>query len=320
VRPYRRAVSKNPSPKLPAPNNLLTNQKRSSHFRVVEKRLHVLVEEAQQNTVSIHVVLLDILVFEVGTVIRVSIFPSRVTKESSPSSHESMDLVVVPLDNVLGLDTLLPLLDSFLVLVVGVNHCGVACSSSLEKCVLLRRQVYNLAAPAETDNAKGCDVLVLALNLFNDLGDTTDSLGWCAGGLEEFTETLALLLLSWLSDFQFSAYIVTSKTYSVRGVVADVNGLALEKVGHEDLVLVLLVAGCEDIGALDGLVLEAKDVVDDQESFLSIARTSDIGLHAINGRVGALGFIAFANDRRNGTASLRLHFAIISDELIRYVV
>jgi hypothetical protein len=302
---------------------------------VVEKRLHVLVEEAQQNTVSIHVVLLDILVFEVGTVIRVSIFPSRVTKESSPSSHESMDLVVVPLDNVLGLDTLLPLLDSFLVLVlarqhsdgngdassvVGVNHCGVACSSSLEKCVLLRRQVYNLAAPAETDNAKGCDVLVLALNLFNDLGDTTDSLGWCAGGLEEFTETLALLLLSWLSDFQFSAYIVTSKTYSVRGVVADVNGLALEKVGHEDLVLVLLVAGCEDIGALDGLVLEAKDVVDDQESFLSIARTSDIGLHAINGRVGALGFIAFANDRRNGTASLRLHFAIISDELIRYVV
>jgi hypothetical protein len=125
-----------------------------------------------------------------------------------------MDLVVVPLDNVLGLDTLLPLLDSLLILilarqhgngdgdassVVGVNHCGVACSSSLEKCVLLRRQVYNLAAPAEPDNAKGCDILVLTLDLVNDLVDTADSLGWCAGGLEEFTETLALLLLSWLS-------------------------------------------------------------------------------------------------------------------------
>ena len=34
---------------------------------MVRKHLQVLVEEAQQNTVSIHVVLLDILVFEVGT-------------------------------------------------------------------------------------------------------------------------------------------------------------------------------------------------------------------------------------------------------------
>ena len=64
-----------------------------------------------------------------------------------------MDLVVVPLDNVLGLDTLLPLLNSLLVLilarqhgngngdassVIRVNHSGVACSSSLEKRVLLR--------------------------------------------------------------------------------------------------------------------------------------------------------------------------------------
>jgi hypothetical protein len=128
-----------------------------------------------------------------------------------------MNLVVVPLDNVLGLNTLLPLLDGFLVLVlarqhgdgdgdassvVGVNHCGVACSSSLEKCVFLRRQVYNLASPAETDNAKGYDVLVLTLDFFDDLGDTADSLGWCASGLEEFTETLALLLLSWLSAVQ----------------------------------------------------------------------------------------------------------------------
>jgi hypothetical protein len=124
-----------------------------------------------------------------------------------------MDLVVVPLDKVLSLDTLLPLLNSLLVLilagqhsnrnadassVVRVNHSRVTCSSSLEKRILLRRQVYNLAAPAETDNAKGCDVLVLALDLVNDLGNTADSLGWCTGGLEELTETLALLLLLWL--------------------------------------------------------------------------------------------------------------------------
>lgn len=42
---------------------------RLSRFKVVKKHLHVLVEEAQQYTVSVHVVLLDVLVFEVGTVI-----------------------------------------------------------------------------------------------------------------------------------------------------------------------------------------------------------------------------------------------------------
>ena len=42
---------------------------RSSRFELVKKHLHVLVEEAQQYTVSVHVVLLDILVFEVGTMI-----------------------------------------------------------------------------------------------------------------------------------------------------------------------------------------------------------------------------------------------------------
>lgn len=35
---------------------------------IVDRHLHVLVEEVQQDTVSIHVVLLDVLVFEVGTV------------------------------------------------------------------------------------------------------------------------------------------------------------------------------------------------------------------------------------------------------------
>lgn len=241
-----------------------------------------------------------------------------------------MNLVVVPLDNVLGLDTLLPLLNSLLVLIlagqhgdgngnassiVRVNHSGVACSSSLEKRILLRRQVHNLAAPAETDDAKGCDVLVLTLDLLDDLGKTADGLGWCASGLEELTETLALLLLLWLLVVRLSIWNVTSNAYSVRRVVADVDGLALEEVRHEDLVLVLLVAGCENIGSLNSLVLEAKDVVDDQESLLCIAGTSGVGLHAIDGCVGALGIVALTNDGRDGTASLRLHCVIMSDKL-----
>jgi hypothetical protein len=241
-----------------------------------------------------------------------------------------MNLIVVPLDKVLSLNTLLPLLNGLLVLiltgqhgngnanassVVRVNHSRVTCSSSLEKRILLRRQVYNLAAPAETDNGKGCDVLVLALDLVDDLGDTANGLGWCTGGLEELTQTLALLLLSWLSIVQSSMRNVTSKTYSVRRVVADVDGLALEKVGHKDLVLILLVAGCEDISTLDGLILEAKDVVDDQDSLLCIAGTSGVGLHAINGCVSALSIVALANDGRNGTASLRLHCGVVSGKL-----
>ena len=59
---YRRAVSTNASPKLDIATICLPN----GTF-MVRKHLQVLVEEAQQNTVSIHVVLLDILVFQVGT-------------------------------------------------------------------------------------------------------------------------------------------------------------------------------------------------------------------------------------------------------------
>jgi hypothetical protein len=110
----------------------------------------------------------------------------------------------------LGLDTLLPLLHCLLVLilarqhsnrnantssVVGVDHGGVAGSGSLEDSILLRRQVHDLASPAEANNAPGLNALVLRLDLIDDLGDAADGLGWCAGGLEELAETLALLLL-----------------------------------------------------------------------------------------------------------------------------
>ena len=62
-------------------------------------------------------------------------------------------------------------------------------------------------------------------------------------GLEELAQLLALLLV-------------------VRRVPADVGRRALEKVGYEDAVRVLLVAVGEDVGALDGLREEAEDVVD----------------------------------------------------------
>jgi len=48
----------------------------------------------------------------------------------------------------------------------------------------------------------------------------------------------------------------------VGGIPCYVCGVALEEVGNEDLVGVLGVAVGEDVGALEGLVAEAEDVVD----------------------------------------------------------
>ena len=46
---------------------------------------------------------------------------------------------------------------------------------------------------------------------------------------------------------------------------ARMDGFAVEEIGHEDLVLVVLVGVGEDIGALEGLGTEAEDVIDDED-------------------------------------------------------
>lgn len=84
------------------------------------------------------------------------------------------------------------------------------------------------------------------LNLLEHLGHARHRLRRGALLLEEIAELLALLLC-------------------VRRVPGDVCGLALEEVGHEDLVLVLLVGVCEDVGALQRLGEEAEDVVDEED-------------------------------------------------------
>lgn len=52
---------------------------------------------------------------------------------------------------------------------------------------------------------------------------------------------------------------------SVRRVPGNVGGAAIEEVWHEHLILVLLVAVRQDVGALKGLREETEDVVDDEE-------------------------------------------------------
>jgi len=53
-------------------------------------------------------------------------------------------------------------------------------------------------------------------------------------------------------------------------------GLAEEPVRNEDLVLVVLIAGRENVGALDGLVKVAEDVIDDDNALGGIGRASGI--------------------------------------------
>ena len=77
--------------------------------------------------------------------------------------------------------------------------------------------------------------------------------------------------------------------------------LALEPVGHEHLVLGL-VAGGQDVGALDSLVEVAEDVVDDHDALGGIIGAGDIGLQAIVLAIGTLGAVAGRDDRRDVAA------------------
>ena len=136
-----------------------------------------------------------------------------------------MDLVWPPLDNILHLDRLLPLLHSVLVLVLAwqhgewdlhsrsiasINHGGMAGRGCLERCTLLRDQVHYLAAPAVAyDSPFG--YAALGLDLLEHLRNAAKCL-WRSGFvLEECTELLALLVGVW-------------------GIPGDVRWRALEEV------------------------------------------------------------------------------------------
>jgi hypothetical protein len=155
----------------------------------------VLVEEVQEHLVRLLVVGFDGVVLEVTT-----------------SGHEAVDLVREPLDSVLGLDSLLPLLDILLRLVlrrqhdegdgdtrgvVGIDHGRMTRGGSLEQGVLLRAQVDDLASPAVADHSPLLDAGALSLNFLQDLRDPLESLGRRSLSVEELAELLALLLVVW---------------------------------------------------------------------------------------------------------------------------
>lgn len=68
----------------------------------------------------------------------------------------------------------------------------------------------------------------------------------------------------------------------LRRVPRDIGRLSLKEIGHEDLVLAILVGVCKNIGTLDGLVEVAKDVVDDEDALLCILGTRCIYDHLLD--------------------------------------
>lgn len=114
------------------------------------------------------------------------------------------------------------------------------------------RKSIHLSSPTITNNTPLLNTLALT-QLLHNLRNARQGLWWCGLGLEELTELLLLLLV-------------------VRWVPRDVRWFSLEKVRHEDLVSV----PCEDIGALESLLEEAKDIVDDEDALFRIFGTRDI--------------------------------------------
>lgn len=200
----------------------------------------MLVEELQDSLVATLILLLDLGILQVRT-----------------GSHPAVDLgregLHVVGDLQVGLERLNILRGLILgrehheghvdaLGVVGVDHGGVSLSGGLEELVVgTSGQSSNLATPAEAQNgpletATGG----LFVGLGDDVGDLGEGLGRSRLGREELSQLLLVLI-------------------GGGRVPGDVGRLALEEVGHEDAVL-LLVGGGQDVGALDGLVEEAEDV------------------------------------------------------------
>jgi hypothetical protein len=84
-------------------------------------------------------------------------------------------------------------------------------------------------------------------------------------------------------------------TWSVVGnVPLDRARLAIEPIGHEDLVFLMIVAVCEDIGALKRLGKVTKYIKDEDDGFRGVIGTGDIykipvSWLSANGHIGPIG-------------------------------
>lgn len=112
--------------------------------------------------------------------------------------------------------------------------------------------------------------------------DTIHIVGHIAGNLgrRELAKELAQSLLLLWGIRRVAGRGQVSRSFSECNCSGDLlfnrARLALEPVGHEHLVLVVVIAIGQDVGSLDGLVKVAKDVEDDDDGLGSVGGASDI--------------------------------------------
>ena len=201
----------------------------------------MLVEEFQSSLVSPLVLLANFSILEVRT-----------------GCHPTVDLSGESLNVVGNRQVGAEILDILGVLILGSEHghgdgdrlriirgehSGVALHGGFEDLVVLARgQGGDLSTPAVAQDRPGLELAVggKLVGFRYNAWDLRKS-AWGSGlGLEEVAELLLVVIVLGREP-------------------GDVGGLAFEKVGHEDPVLLLIGSG-KDVGTLDGLVEETEDV------------------------------------------------------------
>lgn len=161
-------------------------QRQDCTFTKGKRPLHVLTQESQDGLVAMLILLLDLRLRQV---------PTR--------RHKSVDLVLVPLNKLRGLQIGLVTIDSRLILVhrgqqrhrnrhgcsvFRVHHGRMALHRSLEVAVLARGQGRDLAAPAVSQDGPTTGEStgwVLLCGRVEDAWDAGEGLWWRSLGLEE---------------------------------------------------------------------------------------------------------------------------------------
>lgn len=142
--------------------------------------------------------------------------------------------------------------------IIAGDHGRVCCSSHLKQGSLETAQIDNFPTPTEANDAPALDAPCL-LQLIDDFGDALEGLWGCSGRLEELAKLGAFLVI-------------------VGRVPRDIGRLAIEEIGNEDLVRMVLIRVGEDVGALERLRKEPKDVVYDAVDGFDSVRVASNGL------------------------------------------
>lgn len=96
------------------------------------------------------------------------------------------------------------------------------------------------------------------------------------------------------------------RNLSYWSVIGENTTIAAKPTWHENLVWIFAIAICNDVGALERLWKESKDVVDNENTSLCGTLARLISLQAVNRYPASLLLVVMVDHRRHGAASVRL--------------